>query len=138
MFSCLNNKKSKEALNRLNKLDETLNNILIENGYIDLTPDETTESSQTNSSDNNGLSIGAQQTATQAISSADALNMNALPEGGSADMTGGVSILKQTNKYMRLLKDLIAAYKEERELNKARLLIAKMPLYYEALEKFLN
>ena len=36
---------------------------------------------------------------------------------------------------MRLLKDLIAAYKEERELNKARLLIAKMPLYYEALEK---
>ena len=93
MFSCLNNKKSKEALNRLNKLDETLNNILIENGYIDLTPDETTESSQTNS-DNNGLSIGAQQTATQAISSADALNMNALPEGGSADMTGGISILK--------------------------------------------
>ena len=94
MFSCLNNKKSQEALNRLNKLDETLNNILIENGYIDLTPDETTESSQTNSSDNNGLSIGAQQTDTQAISSADALNMNALPEGGSADMTGGVSILK--------------------------------------------
>ena len=91
MFSCLNNKKSKEALNRLNKLDETLNNILIENGYIDLTPDET---SNTNSSDNNGLSIGAQQTATQAISSADALNMDALPEGGSADMTGGVSILK--------------------------------------------
>ena len=36
---------------------------------------------------------------------------------------------------MRLLKDLIAAYKEERDLNKARLLIAKMPLYYEALEK---
>ena len=94
MFSCLNNKKSQEALNRLNKLDETLNNILIENGYIDLTPDETTESSQTNSSDNNGLSIGAQQTATQAISSADSLNMDALPEGGSADMTGGVSILK--------------------------------------------
>lgn len=36
---------------------------------------------------------------------------------------------------MRLLKDLIAAYKAERELNKSRLLVAKMPLYYEALER---
>lgn len=89
LFSCLDNKKAREAISKLNKLDETLNQIMIENGYIDLTPNEQTEESSVGGEDNGGLGIGSQQTATQAISGADAINPSAIPQTENVDMTGG-------------------------------------------------
>lgn len=89
LFSCLDNKKAREAIIKLNKLDETLNQIMIENGYIDLTPNEQTEESSVGGEDNGGLGIGSQQTATQAISGADAINPSAIPQTENVDMTGG-------------------------------------------------
>lgn len=39
---------------------------------------------------------------------------------------------------IRLIKDLIDAYKAERKLYEAKLLVAKMPMYYEALERIVT
>lgn len=90
LFSCTDNEKARKALMSLKKLDDTLNDILIENGYIDLTPDEGMDGSEVSGEENDGLGIGAQQTATQAISSADAMmNTAAMPQQEGIDMTGG-------------------------------------------------
>lgn len=89
LFACTDNEKARSALLKLKKLDEVLNNILIENGYIDLTPDENAEGEAVNGEDNGGLGIGAQQTATQAISGADAIDPNAMPQQEGINVTGG-------------------------------------------------
>lgn len=79
LFSCLDNKKARQALERLTKLDDTLQQIMIENGYIDMTPTEEEQGggSAVSGDENGGLGIGQQQMATQAISGADELQPDA-------------------------------------------------------------
>lgn len=61
LFSCIDNKDAAIALDRLDILDQHLQDIMTQNGYIDLTPDE-----DTTKATDNGLAVTSQNQQTVA------------------------------------------------------------------------